>query len=63
MTMNAQDISRVACVGGGTIGFSWAVLFAQHGLRVKLYDVSDEVLEPEQMPRCKRLMTRWSTLP
>ena len=45
MTMNAQEISSVACVGGGTIGFSWAVLFAQHGLRVKLYDVSDEALD------------------
>jgi len=44
MTMNAQKISSVACVGGGTIGFSWAVLFAQHGLRVKLYDVSDKAL-------------------
>jgi len=44
MTMNADDISSVACVGGGTIGFSWAVLFAQHGMRVKLYDVSEEAL-------------------
>ena len=43
--MNAEEISRVACVGGGTIGFSWAVLFAQHGLEVKLYDISDEALD------------------
>ena len=42
--MKAEDISRVACVGGGTIGFSWAVLFAQHGMRVKIYDVSKEAL-------------------
>ncbi len=42
--MNAEEISRVACVGGGTIGFSWAVLFAQHGLQVKIYDISDEAL-------------------
>ena len=42
--MNAENISSVACVGGGTIGFSWAVLFAQHGMRVKIYDVSEAVL-------------------
>lgn len=43
--MNARDITKVACVGGGTIGFSWAVLFAQHGLRVNIYDISDEALD------------------
>ena len=42
--MNAENINSVACVGGGTIGFSWAVLFAQHGMRVKIYDVSEAVL-------------------
>ena len=42
--MNADNISNVACVGGGTIGFSWAVLFAQHGVQVKIYDVSEAVL-------------------
>ena len=42
--MNPDDISKVACVGGGTIGFSWAVLFAQHGLHVNIYDISDSVL-------------------
>ena len=42
--MRADEISSVACVGGGTIGFSWALLFAQHGLRVKVFDISDEAL-------------------
>ncbi len=42
--MNADDIASVACVGGGTIGFSWALLFAQHGLKVNVYDISDEAL-------------------
>ena len=42
--MNADEIASVACVGGGTIGFSWAVLFAQHGLQVKIYDISDQAL-------------------
>ena len=43
--MNADEIRRVACVGGGTIGFSWAVLFAQHGLQTNIYDISDEALD------------------
>lgn len=43
--MKADDIRQVACVGGGTIGFSWALLFARHGLRVAIYDVSDEALQ------------------
>ena len=42
--MNADEISSVACVGGGTIGFSWAALFAQHGMRVNIYDISGDVL-------------------
>lgn len=42
--MKAEDIGSVACVGGGTIGFSWAVLFARHGMRVTIYDISEAVL-------------------
>jgi 3-hydroxyacyl-CoA dehydrogenase len=42
--MKAEEISSVACVGGGTIGFSWALLFAQHGLQVNIYDISEEAL-------------------
>ena len=43
--MKADEIKRVACVGGGTIGFSWALLFARHGLQVKIYDISEGALE------------------
>lgn len=43
--MNADEISKVACVGGGTIGFSWALLFARHGLGVSIYDISEEALD------------------
>ncbi len=45
MVRNVSDITKVACVGGGTIGFSWAVLFAQHGLQVNIYDISHEALD------------------
>lgn len=44
MTMKPDEINNVACVGGGTVGASWAVLFAQHGLHVKIYDISDDAL-------------------
>ncbi len=35
---------KVACVGSGTIGSSWALLFALKGHDVVTYDVSDDVL-------------------
>jgi 3-hydroxypropionate dehydrogenase (NADP+) len=35
---------KVACVGSGTIGSSWALLFALKGHDVITYDVNDEVL-------------------
>jgi len=35
---------RIACVGTGVIGRSWALLFALRGHEVNLYDVSEEVL-------------------
>jgi 3-hydroxyacyl-CoA dehydrogenase len=33
-----QAIKRVACIGGGTIGSSWAAYFLAQGLDVTLYD-------------------------
>ena len=42
--MHADDIAGIACVGGGTIGFSWAAMFAQHGFQVNLYDISETAL-------------------
>lgn len=40
-----RKIQNTACLGGGTIGSSWAVQFAMKGLTVTLYDVSSEQLE------------------
>ncbi|MCY4020349.1 MAG: 3-hydroxyacyl-CoA dehydrogenase family protein [Chloroflexi bacterium] len=45
MVKAASDITKVACVGGGTVGFSWAVLFAQHRLQVNIFDISHEALD------------------
>ncbi len=35
---------KITCVGGGTIGSSWALIFALKGHEVTIYDVSDDVL-------------------
>lgn len=43
MALN-KDIKRVACVGSGLVGQSWAALFALHGYEVVLQDLSDNIL-------------------
>ena len=43
--MELKDIKKVACVGSGVIGSSWAVGFALKGLPVNVYDVKDEFLD------------------
>ncbi len=39
-----MEIKKVACVGAGLIGHSWATLFAMRGFPVNLYDVKEEIL-------------------
>ena len=46
--MKVTDIRRVACVGGGVIGSSWAIQFAMRGLDVTLYDINDEQLKKSE---------------
>ena len=36
---------KVTCIGLGTIGASWALLFAQHGYTVSAYDLKDDIIE------------------
>ena len=43
--MKVSDIKKVACVGSGTIGSSFAAHFALKGYPVNVYDVSDAALE------------------
>lgn len=43
--MEVKDIKKIACVGAGTIGHSWALLFAQKGYSVYLYDIKNEVVQ------------------
>ena len=42
---HSRSINRVACVGAGVMGHSWAMLFAVKGYRVNLLDISHENLE------------------
>jgi carnitine 3-dehydrogenase len=42
--MKVEDIKKVACVGSGVIGYSWALAFALKGKEVGVYDVSDDAL-------------------
>ncbi|NCB63417.1 MAG: 3-hydroxyacyl-CoA dehydrogenase family protein [Clostridia bacterium] len=53
--MRVQDIKRVACVGGGVIGSSWAIQFAMKGLDVTLYDVNGEQLGKSEAQMHKSL--------
>lgn len=43
--MNVKEIKRIACVGSGVIGVSWATNFVVKGYPVNLYDISQQQLE------------------
>jgi 3-hydroxyacyl-CoA dehydrogenase len=39
-----MKIQTVACVGGGLIGQGWSTLFCSKGLKVTLYDVTEDIV-------------------
>ena len=43
INMTTNDSDNVAVVGAGVIGASWTALFLAAGLRVKVFDVMDDV--------------------
>ena len=43
--MEAKEIKRVACVGAGVIGYSWALYYSLKKLEVYVYDLTEEKLE------------------
>lgn len=43
--MEAKDIKKVACVGAGVIGYSWALYYSLKGLTVNVYDLTDDKLD------------------
>ncbi|MDL2219776.1 3-hydroxyacyl-CoA dehydrogenase family protein, partial [Ruminococcaceae bacterium OttesenSCG-928-O06] len=40
-----MEIKKVACLGSGVIGASWAVGFVQHGFPTVMYDVDQKFLD------------------
>ena len=47
--------TRIACIGAGTVGSAWAVVFARAGFDVSLWDVVPETLSDFAMPRVDRV--------
>ncbi len=43
--MEVKDIKKVACVGAGVIGYSWALYYSLKKFPVNVYDLTDEKLE------------------
>ena len=43
--METQNIKKVACVGAGVIGYSWALYYSLKKLSVNVYDLTDEKLK------------------
>ena len=43
--MEAKDIKKIACVGSGVIGYSWALYYSLKGLSVNAYDLTEEKLD------------------
>ena len=43
--MKKTEIKKVAVLGGGMIGSSWATNFLWKGIPVHVYDISDEALK------------------
>jgi 3-hydroxypropionate dehydrogenase (NADP+) len=42
---HSRDFKRIACLGAGVMGHSWATLFAVKGYQVKLQDISEDNLD------------------
>lgn len=40
-----RKIKKIACVGAGIIGHSWAILFAMKGYPVYIHDVNKEAIK------------------
>ena len=43
--MKVQDIKKIVCIGGGTIGASWATYYLWKGLNVYIQDINEGALE------------------
>jgi 3-hydroxyacyl-CoA dehydrogenase len=46
----ALNVNKIACVGAGNVGRSWAMVFARAGMDVALYDTDALTLRQDTMP-------------
>ena len=47
---------RVACIGAGTVGHAWAVVFARAGYDVALYDAQPDAVPTHALPGIRRTL-------
>ena len=49
-------MAKVACIGAGTVGGAWAVVFARAGHRVALFDIAPEQVHRQALPVVRRTL-------
>ena len=49
-------MARVACIGAGTVGHAWAVVFARAGYDVALYDAQPDAVTRHAIPGVRRTL-------
>lgn len=49
-------MARVACIGAGTVGHAWAVVFARAGYDVALYDAQPDAITTHALPGIRRTL-------
>ena len=49
-------MARVACIGAGTVGHAWAVVFARAGYDVALYDSQPDAVTAHALPGIRRTL-------
>ena len=49
-------MSRVACIGAGTVGSAWAVVFARAGHEVRLYDSNPDEIAERAVPGARQTL-------
>lgn len=54
MMTESLESACIACIGVGNVGRSWAIVFAQAGYTVKLYDANSEVIQKRALPAIKK---------
>ena len=51
-----NELMKVACIGAGTVGHAWAVVFARAGHSVALYDHVEGEVEARALPKARETL-------